>query len=435
MGTDDPLEQMTPERCPHLAGYEPLSAQQVRDPYPIWAKAQAEAPVFYDEHFAMWTVTRMDDVLSVIRDPATFSSAGLLPVLRLQLPEGLAARWPERMSEPPFLVSTDPPDHTARRKLMQRAFTPKHVASLKPFIRKTCEELIDELLRRGSGDLMGDFANRLTLEVITRVLGFAPEQGPQLRQWTEDFIVLSTADRSQRGDEEVDADTIERVERIIHVMDEALETIEARRRDPREDVITSLIQAADDEQLGLDDYALIILSLELALAGNDTTASLIGHTVYYLLDDRGQWDDLHANRDLIPNAVEEGLRRRGSSKGLFRRATKDVSLGEAQIREGDVLHVLFSAAGHDEKYFAEPRRFDIRRDNAKDHVSFGRWTHFCLGAPLARVETAIALEVLLDRAPDLRLVPDRGPDYLPSFVTHTLASLPVEVPARASATV
>jgi len=392
----------------------------------MWAKARKEAPVFFDDRLGFWTVTRFDDVLGVLRDPVTFSSASTLSLNRVRLPDELAARWPEEMWDPPFLVTTDPPAHTPLRKAMQKAFTPRRVSALEPFIRATCDELVDAMLERGSADLMVDYANALTLRVITKVLGFDPEMSPLLRQWTEDLLVLILQSRTMEPDQLADPEMVARFASFVDVMERTGEVIEARRRQPRDDLITALVQAAEEERLDLDDHQLITLCLELGLAGNETTASLIGHLVYYLQEDRSAWDELLNDRALVSNAVEEGLRRRGSSNGLFRIATRDVTIGEAEIKKGDMLHVLFSAAGHDEEYFEDPRKFDIHRFNAKDHVSFGRWTHFCLGAPLARFEAAIALECLLERVPNLRVVPGQDLEYLPAIGTHTLLHLSVE---------
>ncbi|MDA0162133.1 cytochrome P450 [Solirubrobacter ginsenosidimutans] len=376
--------------CP----YDPLSPEQLRDPYPAWAQ---RPPVFYDEQLGLWSVTGYDEVLAVLRDTATFSSA-----------DAFALRGFPR---PRMLVAKDPPEHTQLRKRMQRAFTPRRVTELEPFIVATCHELAEAL----RADLMAEYANALPLRVITKILGFEASEGPELRQWTEDFLVLATpAAGSEDGGDPA------RIARMRAVMARTHALIEARRVDPRDDVISVL--AAPD----LDHEDVVTLALELVIAGNDTTANLIAHMVAFLLEDRARWERVRADRSLVPVAVEETLRRRGSSKGLFRRATRDVVVGGAEIAAGDIVHVLFAAANHDPARFPAPRDFDLDRPK-QDHLAFGRWTHFCLGAPLARLEARVALDVLLDRHPGLRAVPDQPLDYAPTLTTQTLEKFLVEV--------
>jgi cytochrome P450 len=418
--------------CPHLEGYDPLSPEQLRDPYPIWARARALAPVFYDERLGLWSVTRLDDVLAVLRDPETFSSADAFALRRPVLAPELERRIPPGFFRPRMLVAKDPPEHTALRKLMQRAFTPRRVAELEPFIERSCHELIDELPAAGEFDLMASYANALPLRVITRVLGFAPEQAPMLREWTEDFLVMATPAGEEAAGAPSGVDDAARIERMLGSIDEVLALIDARRQVPQDDVISALVAAADADSVALDDHDLTTLALELALAGNDTTANLIAHLTGFLLEDRGRWEAVRRDRGLLPGAVEEGLRRRGSSKGLFRRATRDVDLGGASIRAGEIVHALFAAANHDESHFSEPRRFDLHRDNAGQHVAFGRWTHFCLGAPLARLETRIAISVLLDRVPDLQAVAGQRLEYAPTLTTQTLLRYSVALSSNTS---
>jgi cytochrome P450 len=374
--------------------YDPLSAAQLRDPYPAWAE---RPPVFYDERLGMWSVTGYDEVLSVLRDTVTFSSA-----------DAFALRGFPR---PRMLVAKDPPEHTALRKRMQRAFTPRRVAEMEPFITRTCTELAETL----QSDLMAEYANALPLRVITEILGFEPHEGPALRQWTEDFLVLATP---AGGDE--DGGDPARIARMQATMDRTRALIRHRRAAPRDDVISALAA------LDLHDDDAITLALELVIAGNDTTANLIAHMVGHLLEDRPRWERVRADRSLVPVAVEETLRRRGSSKGLFRRATRDVELGGERIARGAIVHVLFAAANHDASRFERPRAFDLDRPK-QDHLAFGRWTHFCLGAPLARLEARVALDVLLDRHPGLRAVPDQPLDYAPTLTTQTLRRFLVEM--------
>lgn len=415
-------------RCPHLAGYAPLSPEQLADPYPMWAHARATAPVFYDQRLGMWSVTRHQDVLRILRDPETFSSAEAFALRQPRLPEELAARIPPGFWRPRMLVAHDPPEHTKLRRLAQKAFTRERVAALEPFIRSTCHELVDRFPEHGEVDLMVAYANALPLAVITRILGFEAEEGPDLRQWTEDFLVMATPAREGDDDGMADAETVERIERMLAMVERCKALVEERRLAPRDDVISALLQAADAGDVPMSPYDLVTLALELVIAGNDTTANLISHMVHYLLEDRPLWEELLADRALVSAAVEETLRRRGSSKGLFRRATTDVTIGEAPIQAGDILHVLFASANHDEALFTDPERFDLHRKNVGEHVGFGRFRHSCLGAPLARLEARVALEVLLEWFPGLEPVPEQHLEYAPTLTTQTLLHYRVSIP-------
>ncbi|CAA9273200.1 MAG: putative cytochrome P450 hydroxylase [uncultured Arthrobacter sp.] len=415
-------------RCPHLDGYAPLSPGQLANPYPMWAHARATAPVFYDERLGMWSVTRYQDVVGVLRDPETFSSAEAFALRQPRLPEELATRIPPGFWRPRMLVAHDPPEHTKLRRLAQKAFTRERVAALEPFIRSTCHQLVDRFPERGEVDLMVAYANALPLKVITSILGFEADEGPDLRQWTEDFLVMATPARDGEDDDVADAQIVGRIERMVAMTERCAALVEERRQAPRDDVISALVQAADTGDVQVAPYDLVTLALELVIAGNDTTANLISHMVHYLLEDRPLWEQLLADRTLVPAAVEETLRRRGSSKGLFRRATADVTIGEAQVRSGDILHVLFASANHDEALFTDPERFDLYREKVGEHVGFGRFRHSCLGAPLARLEGRVALEVLLERIPGLEPVPEQHLEYAPTLTTQTLLHYRVSVP-------
>ena len=178
-------------RCPRLDGYDPLAPEQLGDPYPQWALARATAPVFYDERLGMWSVTRHRDVLRVLQDPETFSSAGAFSLRRPERPDELAARIPPGFWRPRMVVGQDPPEHTRLRGLLQEAFTRERVAALEPFIRETCHRLVDRFPEGGEFDLMAAYADALPLRVITRLIGFQADEEQDLRQWGDDFRALS----------------------------------------------------------------------------------------------------------------------------------------------------------------------------------------------------------------------------------------------------
>lgn len=402
--------------APALDGYNPLAPDQLADPYPAWRQAMKEAPVFYMPGFDMWAITRHEDVLAVLRDTDLFSSAGA--VKGADPPEELAGRLPHGYAwDYPTLINLDPPAHTRIRRLCQQAFGPRHVKAREAHIRAIGDDLVNEFADREQVDIVPTFSDPLPLRVVTSILGVPVEDSEQFAKWTDDALRLLSPmlDPQERR---------ERAERAADFHDYCQALVEQRRAAPRDDLVSSLIAAdGDGEEAPLTTPELVGIISQLLIAGGETTSNLISFSLLYLLADRDLYGRVVADRELIPAVVEETLRRRCPSKGLFRRTTRPTTLGGVPLSEGAVLHVLFSAANHDESVFPNPDSFELCRANIGQHVGFGRWTHFCLGAPLARAEGRIALEQLLQRLPDLRLAPDQRLEYVPSLGTQSLVGL------------
>lgn len=415
---------------PELPGFDPFSEQFLRDPFPEWRRAQREAPVFYYRDLDVWIVTKHDDVERAVTDWQTFSSkaVGAGPV-----PEHLRGRVPDNVFGGSF-VSNDPPLHSVSRNAARPAFTRPRVAALEPVIEAYADELIDGFIADGHCDLMTDFCYPLSLQIIVRLLGLPEDRKALYRRTTEDMFALMSP---QTQDEDhpyegpvrpmADAERVERWSRLAEVFDLYRELMAARREDPGGDLISSMVNAVDAEGhplLGED--RLLIHIHEMIAAGNDTTANLMGSMVLYLSDEPAQLAELVNHPELMENAVEEGLRRRGSSVGMFRLTTADVSVSGVVIPKNSIVWLVFQATGHDEDLFEEPARFDIHRPNVEDHLSFGKGRHFCMGAPLARLEARVALNRLLARIPTIRAVPDQVLHFQPALTVSMLSHLQVE---------
>jgi cytochrome P450 len=414
--------------CPHLEGYSPLSPDQLADPFTTWDRARREAPVFYAEDLHVWTVTRYADVVSILRDHRTFENSGTLG--GFEIPERYRARFPDGLWSNRTLINRDPPDHTRARKLAQKAYTPRRVAAMEPFMRELANGLIDAMTAGGEeADLMAAYANPFAIRVISQILGIPSEEAGRLRQGTEDALILLTP--GLPDDEGIvqpfsEEERLERLERLIAFDDYLREIIADRRSDPRDDVISALIHAeSDDGEPTLTDEEVIAMVTEQVIAGNDTVANMIAHAVLYARGEEGLWDGVVADPSLIPLVVEEAVRRHTPSKGLFRRTTCPVQLGDTEIPAGELVHVLWGAANTDPEKFADPLRFDPRREALGDHVGFGRGTHFCLGAPLAKLEGQVALEELIRRLPALDVVPGQALAYAPALTNVSLLALRV----------
>ena len=417
---------------PTLPGFDPLSQEFMLDPGPLLAEARERQPVFFYPELNYWVVTRFDDVQRVISDFRTFSSSAVdvLPV-----PENLQDRVRPDFYERSFLAS-DPPIHTVSRKAANRAFTRTRTAQLEFDVEEISNELIDRFIQHGKCDLMDDFAYPLSIRTLARLIGL-PDDDEQIQayqEWAPDLVAVLTPkfplnpDGSPPPATPMSADELhERFDRIGSARTFFAELIEERRREPREDLLSSMLNARDaDDEAALPDHVIITHMIELITAGSSTTANLIGHVLKFLAESPDQLAEVRGNPDLLANAVEEGLRRRGSTFGVFRLATEDVEIAGVTVPKGALIWAAYASTGHDESHFKDPARFDAHRGNASEHLNFGKGRHFCMGAPLARLETNTSIQLLLERIPTLSIPVDQPAEYAPSLIVPELLHLNAE---------
>ncbi len=412
-------------KFPTLEGFDPLSPEFLRNPNPIVRRAQKEAPVFYYEPLRMWVITRHEDICTAARDVETFSSKalGLVPP-----PADLASRMPERMEEM-FFIAIDPPIHTNTRMALAPFFTPRRFAKMEEPIRAAANRLIDKFIEKGEAELMYDFCYPLSLEIIVEFLGIPKDRYADYRQWTDDMFSVFTP-KSKHASDVVkpmsDEERRARWTRLLECNDYFSALLDERRANPQDDLVSAMLQVKDkDGNPAIPRPQILRHIQELVAAGNDTTANLMAAMVQLLNDHPDQLELLKSDPSLMPNAVEEALRIRGTSPGLFRITTRDVEIGGTTIPEGSSVWLLFAAGGVDEDKFADAMRFDIRREDAKDHLAFGHGRHSCLGNPLARLEIRVAMEELLRRIPNIKVVPGQTLTYLPTMTVLCLKNLNV----------
>lgn len=379
----------------------PLSAEFRANPYPAYARLRDEAPVYHEPMTGTYMVSRYDDVVAVLKQPTVFSSQGVMMNMR-----GRPTNT---------VLSTDPPLHTQLRNLVNRAFTPRMVADLEPRIREITRELLDRVCETGSCDLVADLAIPLPVTVIAEILGVDAERRGDFKRWSNAVVTQEPAQGVQR----------DRIERDLGEFQEYFDAvIEERRRQPRgDDLISSLLRAQEDEQL-LDATDVLAFTALLLVAGNETTTNLIGNAVLALLAHPQQLALVRGDPGLVPNWVEEALRWDSPVQFLFRACKADTEVAGNVIPQGAGVVPIFAAANRDERRYAGAERFDVTR-NAQGHLAFGYGVHFCLGAPLARLEARVALEQVLERMPGLERADDEAVERLPSMFLRGLTALPL----------
>ncbi|MEE8164972.1 MAG: cytochrome P450 [Myxococcota bacterium] len=360
------------------------------DPYPFYAALRATAPACVVDPVGAWLVTSYDAVLEVLRQPELYSSTAM----RAAMTRG---RLDDDEGPPPMVISSDPPQHTRLRTLVNRGFTPRRIQRMEPLVRRITKDLFAEIDRRGECDLVGDLTVPLPVMVISEMLGIEPERFEDFKRWSQ--VIVSVFGRAPSEDQ------LEAFHSTLDELDDYLDPlIERRRSDPRDDIISVLTQKEEEDALSADEVIGFVILL--LIAGNETTTNLIGNTIIALWDNPEQLALLNTSPERIPDAIEEALRFSSPVQMLFRQTTQDVELGGEKIPEGSIVMPCYAAANRDPKRFEDPDRFDIGRDN-QGHVAFGLGLHFCLGASLARLEARIALEGLVPRLAKLRCREER----------------------------
>ena len=397
------------ERWQDGVAYNPLSAGMAQDPYPFYAALRARGQVHRSRLLNAWMFTRHADVDAILRDHRHFGNdprrGTLSPRQRAMLPA----------ADEFTMLFLDPPDHTRLRALVNKAFTPKVVNALEPQIRDIMATLLDGIGDPGGFDLMQAVAQPLPIIVIAEMLGVPPEDRPQFKIWSERRARLLEPTISRREREAGAA--------ASRAFDAYFRTIvEARRAEPQDDILSALVQAEDEGERLSERETLNMLRL-LLIAGNETTTNLIGNGILALLRNPDQMRRLRDDPGLIRSAVEELLRFDSPVQTDFRRVLADCEVNGFPVRKRDNIVLLLGAANRDPELFDDADRLDVGRE-ARNHMSFGRGIHHCLGAPLARLEGRIVIEMLLDRFPEIGLLADR-PRFRKSIVLRGLESLPL----------
>jgi pimeloyl-[acyl-carrier protein] synthase len=392
------------------ATFNPMDPDFVADPYPTYHRLRAEDPV-HQSPLGFWVLTRYDDVVAALRDPRLAKEA---------IASFVAARLGRTPSPAASLsmLDRDPPDHTRLRSLVNKAFTPRVVETLRPRIRGIVDGLLDRAERAGGMDLIEEFAYPIPVAVICEMLGVPVEDHERFKGWSADLarsldalLLPPESGVAERG-----------VAARQSLGGYFRDLIAVRRKSPRNDLLSGLI-AAEEAGDKLTEEELLATCVLLLIAGHETTVNLIGNGTLALLRHPDQRCRLREDPGLIATAVEELLRFDGPVQRTARIPTEDVTIGGRTIAKGEMVMPFIAAADRDPAQFPDPDRLDIGRTDNR-HIAFGWGIHFCLGAPLARVEGQIAINALVQRFPKLALATER-PEYRQSLTLRGLQSLPV----------
>ena len=411
--------------CPHLPAFDPLSDAEIEDPYPSWSEARAEAGVVYVPRIDRYVAISYGAVREVLSNTEQLSSRDIPDVG--EVPADLRDRLPDGYPlQTQALINCDGARHTTIRRLTQQAFTVGRVNAMEPEIAELARGLADRMEGRAAVELVGDFAAPLSTIVLARMLGIPDAEAGRFRDFSDTIIGLTTLVMSAERRHELSVAAAD-------FDDYVSELVADRRAAPGDDLISALLAARDpDSDETLSGRTVISIISQLIVAGHETTATLIANAVWLLLERRERWAALLADRALVEPALEEALRRQAPIKHLQRTAREDVVIDGVTVPAGARLLVGYAAANTDPAAFADPLEFRLDHSAEEPHVAFGRGKHFCLGAPLARLEARIGLECLLDRFPGLALDPTDPPSRARALSVFTFARLPLRTDAPAS---
>lgn len=414
-----------------MLDYDPLSPPDWHDPYPTYRKLRDEAPVHYASKTRTWCVSRYADVAAVLKDPKTFSSVAAFEVLipeearRIGLRDAFeVARFLYRSrlnplvlrkGMPPSVITTDPPQHDQLRAIVSRGFTPSRIKAWDERIQQIVDGCMSKLRRGEPFDVVRDLAIPLPVTVIAEMLGVDADRHADFKRWSDDLIAGSSGSLRTSY-----APLLKSMGALIAYM----RGVSAeRRRNPREDLISALVDPRNGTVL--DDGMLGQFAVVLVVAGNETTTNLISNTVNALLQRPELIARVLAEPELMTGLIEEGLRYDAPLQLMFRRTTGECEIAGTRIPQGASITLLLGSANRDERQFDDPDRFDPER-SARGHLGFGVGPHFCLGAALARLEARAALNALL---PELAAGMQRARDttsYVDSFMVRGLSRLELQ---------
>jgi cytochrome P450 len=418
-----------------LDSYNAFDPAVQEDPWDYYALLRREAPVYRDPATGLFMVSTYELVLEAVKDWGRFSNrfaAAMAPADGQSAFAGAAdgpdaeverGRLEHALMPVDTMLTADPPEQKRYRSLVDKAFRLSRVRSMAPRIRALCDELIDAFIESPRVELRQAFAVPLPLSIIAEQLGVPREDLPRFKSWSDGFVAqlggMASPEEQERARE-----------LIFEFQRYFAQIVAARRAEPRDDIISDMVNAADERGKPLDMAESLSILQQLLVAGNETTASTICEGARLFAQHPEAWNEVREDPTLIPNAVEEMLRLSTPTSNMWRVCTRATELGGVEIPQGSMVMLRYAAANRDDAVFPDPDRFDIHRRNAGEHLAFGHGIHHCLGAQLARAELVKAFEALSRRIGALRLAADAAPlEHTPNILLRGLKALPLEIEA------
>jgi cytochrome P450 len=394
--------------------YNPFDQSFLDAPHHVYRALHHEAPVCWSDHFEAYLITRYEDVVQAVNDPVFSSQGNSGPPAPAGVVEELESGFPFTK----MLYSTDPPEHTRLRTLVHAALSGRLAQSFEPSMRSAARDVLDRFAGAGQAELYREYVEPLTAITILDFVGVPREEHEQVWDWHHTWERIFIPGREPE-------DLRAQARKVVAYQHYYAQLSEARRANPRDDLVTALVHAREDGVEPLTTGEIVWELIEIVGAADNTTYGM-ANVLLKLLEDPARWEQLRADRTLLSSAVEEGMRIESPVLGIARQTTEAVEIGGTKLPKGAPVLIAYGAANHDERVFADPERFDPHRANAGRQVTLGRGPHYCAGARLARLMIAVAADVLVDRLPSARLEDGYEPafDAPFPFLRH-VASLPV----------
>jgi hypothetical protein len=367
-----------------MIAFDPFDYEFHEDPYPTYRRLREEAPIYWNAALGFWAFSRHADVLAGFKDWQHFTNTGGISLEVGELSEDSTAVL--------SILAMDPPRHDRIRALVSKGFTPRRVADLEPSIRALAVRYLDRVRDAGRMDFVADFAGRIPMDVVSEMLGVPESDRDELRRWSDTVL---HRDEGVRG---VPPEGVAASGRLLQYF---VRMIAERRRRPGADLASALLAAELDGEK-LSDKDVVAFLYLMIIAGNETTTKLLANAVYWLQRHAAAREEVEGDPGLVPEWVEETLRFDNSTQLMARTVSEDFTYQGHAMERGQKLLLLIGSANRDESVFPAPDVFDLHRDTSP-HLSFGRGTHFCLGAALARLEARVALEEVMRRIPDYEI--------------------------------